>query len=325
MTEKLLSNIDTHTYCVVRKNIKIHTSPDVWSPYSAVEMLNFLEKYNYLQHIEDKNVLDLGTGSGIIGIYVALKNNNVTVSDYSQNAVDDAILNGVLNNCEIKGIVSDCFHSFSDEKFDIILSNPPVQPWLFTDLQDLEHRPTSASWNEAGADGRLVLDALLKDGKKYLNENGSMIISSSTRHGHQYTIQLLNENWNENWKIIYVAEHQLDSSYHAPYFTSWLELQAKDFDLRIYQKDNQGRKFALQTDENGEVFMITSLEISDKKVPVCLKYNGESWNAYNKNNEFLMALSNDDMRMPSTPIDANWYYQYFLIECKFDSGEKNIV
>lgn len=316
MTEKLLSLDNIHHYSVAGKDIKIHTSPDVWSPYSAVEMLNFLEKYNYLSDIENKTMLDLGTGSGIIGIYCAIKNAIITVSDYSQHAVDDAVQNAILNETFIDGIMSDCFVQLENKKFDIILSNPPVQPWLFTDLEDLEHRPTSASWNEAGADGRLVLDALLKEGKNYLTDNGKMIISSSTRHGHQYTIDLLNQHWKNQWKIIYAKEHQLDENYHAPYFSTWLKLQTDDFDLRIYQKDEKGRKFAFQTDEDGQVFMITALEIDDKKTNVALKFNGDYWEVYDKNNNFLMPLSNQDDRMPTKPINENWYYQYFLIECQ---------
>ncbi len=319
MTEKLVSIQNIHTYSVAGKEIKIYTSPDVWSPYSAVEMLNFLENYQYLDNIEEKNVLDLGTGSGIIGIYCAIKNAYVMVSDYSQHAVDDAIQNAILNKRTIDGEMSDCFLQLENKKFDMILSNPPVQPWLFTDLKDLEHRPTSASWNEAGADGRWVLDSLLKEGKKYLNDNGKMIISCSTRHGHQYTIDLLNENWKNEWKIIYAAEHQLDENYHAPYFSTWLELQANDYDLRIYQKDEKGRKFALQTDKNGQIFIITSFEIADKKIPVALKHNNDYWEVFDKNNTFLMFLANEDDRMPTKPINENWYYQYFLIECESKS------
>jgi tRNA1(Val) A37 N6-methylase TrmN6 len=312
---ELLALESYHKYMIGNKEIKIQTSPEVWSPYSAVEMLNFLQNHGYFNSLENKKILDLGTGSGIIGIYCAMLENEVYVSDYSSPAVQDALKNANLNGCEIKGVVSNCFESLEGKIFDTILSNPPVQPWLFTDLKDLEHRPTSASWNEAGADGRLVLDILIKEGKNYLTENGNMIISSSTRHGHRQTIELLNQNW-QNWQVIYASEHELDPDYHAPYFPSWLKLQEKDLDLRVYQKDEEGRKFAIQTDENGESYIITRLEINDKMINVRLKHNGEEWQAFDKDNHFLMPLAQHDSRMPNKPINENWYYQYFLIECK---------
>ncbi|MDP4012387.1 MAG: class I SAM-dependent methyltransferase [Candidatus Nanoarchaeia archaeon] len=72
-----------------------------------------------------KKVLDLGTGSGFIGIYLALEGREVTSSDINPNALEVAKENAFNLNAEIKFILSDLFNNIHD-KFDLILFNPPM-------------------------------------------------------------------------------------------------------------------------------------------------------------------------------------------------------
>ena len=73
-------------------------------------------------------ILDLGTGSGAIGVSLAyyLKNSLVTCLDISEIAVETANINikrHKLHN--IKVIKGDIFNYKSPEKFHIVVSNPP--------------------------------------------------------------------------------------------------------------------------------------------------------------------------------------------------------
>ena len=74
------------------------------------------------------DVLDLCTGSGVIAISLAkyISNIKVTGVDISNKALDVAKLNAkrLLANQDINFIQSDMFQNI-DEKFDIIVSNPP--------------------------------------------------------------------------------------------------------------------------------------------------------------------------------------------------------
>ena len=73
-------------------------------------------------------ILDLGTGSGAIGVSLVynLKNSFVTCLDISEIAVETANINVRKHKLEnIKVIKADIFSYKSPEKFHVVVSNPP--------------------------------------------------------------------------------------------------------------------------------------------------------------------------------------------------------
>lgn len=76
----------------------------------------------------DKNlkVIDLGTGSGCIGITLKLKNPSfdVTLLDISKEALEVAKQNASSLNAQVKLCQNDMLENL-EEKYDIIISNPP--------------------------------------------------------------------------------------------------------------------------------------------------------------------------------------------------------
>ncbi len=312
------NQLDKQQHSVAGKEISIFSAPDVWAPYSAKEMMNFLIEYGYLEDLEGKSTLDLGTGSGIIGILCALLGaKEITLSDYSASAVMLAQKNAEDNGIQAFCIQSDRFLQFKNRQFDFIISNPPVQPWLFTDIENLEDRINGAAWNEAGVDGRLVLDALIEEGAEHLTKNGVIITSSSSRHGHRKTERMLNQYWGEeNWTVIYGMEHLIDPDYHQPYMDTWLRYQDKDCDLRVYQKEASGRKFATHTDKDGYTYIITSLKPDgfEEEIPVKCMKTEEGWTILDEYNQTITHVGPDDENIPKKPLDENWYYMYYLIK-----------
>jgi len=72
-------------------------------------------------------ILDIGCGSGVIGIYTALKNPGceILLSDINKRAIEIAEKNIKFYSLDnAKAMHSDLYSSF-DDTFDIILSNPP--------------------------------------------------------------------------------------------------------------------------------------------------------------------------------------------------------
>src|SRR5699024_3516525 len=79
--------------------------------------------------INSKKILDLCTGSGAIGISLAkyIEKSEITDTDISEDAIRVANKNAIMNNVEdrITFIKSDLFNNIPNNKYDIIVSNPP--------------------------------------------------------------------------------------------------------------------------------------------------------------------------------------------------------
>ncbi len=76
----------------------------------------------------NKNILDIGTGSGCIAISLSkyLSYCNITGWDINEDVLNIANHNATLNNVNVLFELSDITKpKFSKEKFDIIVSNPP--------------------------------------------------------------------------------------------------------------------------------------------------------------------------------------------------------
>jgi release factor glutamine methyltransferase len=94
------------------------------------------------------NILDLGCGTGIIGITLALERplSKVTLIDQSEDALENTKENLALHQAlNITVQKSDWFSNLAETKFDVIVSNPPYlkddDPHL---LEDLKHEPINA-------------------------------------------------------------------------------------------------------------------------------------------------------------------------------------
>lgn len=103
-------------------------NPNVLIPRFETEEL----VYNTLAYIdcffEDKNIdiIDLGTGSGCIGITIKknLPESNVTLIDISGNALEVAKENASNLEADVRIIQNDMLENI-EEKFNVIISNPP--------------------------------------------------------------------------------------------------------------------------------------------------------------------------------------------------------
>ena len=82
-----------------------------------------------VKKIKDKEVrvLDIGTGSGCVGISIAklCPNADVTLLDYSEAILEVASENAKLNGVEVKLEHCDILEEIPEGKFDVIVSNPP--------------------------------------------------------------------------------------------------------------------------------------------------------------------------------------------------------
>ena len=126
----------------------------------------------------NKKILDIGTGSGAISLALSknLKDSKIIGVDISKNAIDLANENKIklnINNVEFKE--SDIFSNI-DEKFDIIVSNPPyINKEDFEKLdKKLYYEPQNALYG--GEDGLYFYKKIIKNAKNFLNKNGKIYL-----------------------------------------------------------------------------------------------------------------------------------------------------
>lgn len=121
------------------------------------------------------NVLDLCTGSGIIGITLSLETNAMVVAaDISSEAIDVASKNNDKLGANVEFIKSDLFQNIS-QKFDIIVSNPPYiksEDILYLQSEVKNHEPHLAL--DGGDSGLEFYKKIIKDAPKHLNPNGKL-------------------------------------------------------------------------------------------------------------------------------------------------------
>ncbi|NEO84013.1 MAG: class I SAM-dependent methyltransferase [Spirulina sp. SIO3F2] len=291
--------------------VKLQHNPQVWSPFSATEILQVLKAQGYLDNLQHSHVLDFGTGSGILGIALGLAGAaSITLSDYCEIAVAIAAQNAKHNGLEqIEVIHSDRFTQVQRQDYDLILCNPPVQPWLYTDLTDQSHRQRVEAWNEAGADGRLVLDSLLLEAMNHLKVGGRLITATSSRHGYAKTQHLLDVYWGQ-WREIYAVEQPIVPDYHGPYLKSWQAMQAQDLDLRVYQKDEQGRPFAFYHQAG-----VPELITLENETPTRWQQGNTGWQTITIDGQNTKTLTEVDLnRLLQAQQESCWYYMYYIVE-----------
>jgi HemK-related putative methylase len=73
----------------------------------------------------DGKVLDLGSGAGAAGVLAARRGAHVVAVDINPAAVRCTRINALLNNVQIDIRSGDLFEPVNDERFDVVLFNPP--------------------------------------------------------------------------------------------------------------------------------------------------------------------------------------------------------
>ncbi len=154
---------ETRANLIAGLKIKVH--PGVFPPFpDSVEFANIILSLGNLG-----GVLDMGTGSGILGMAASGNARSVLSVDINSKAVRCANENARINNiCNFRAACSDLFSNVSG-RFDTIIFNPPFR--YFKPKNMLDRAMTDHNY--------MVLGRFFREAAKHLKPKGVIYLAFS--------------------------------------------------------------------------------------------------------------------------------------------------
>jgi release factor glutamine methyltransferase len=168
------------------RSVRIITLPGVFQPHSDARLLAAAMRERGLA--VGARVLELFAGSGAVAAAAAREGaREVTVVDVSRRALLVSRINARRNGVRVRARRGDLFAPVADERFDLILANPPYVP---SPDDAPPTRGAARAW-EAGDDGRLLLDRLCDEAPAHLAPGGTLLLVQSSICGERATLERL--------------------------------------------------------------------------------------------------------------------------------------
>ena len=103
---------------------RLQIPPEVFHPgffFSTKFLMQYLDRFM----LQEKSLLELGAGSGLISLHAAKQGARVTATDLNKTAIEYLHINARENGVGLRIIHSDLFLELPKEQFDFIVLNPP--------------------------------------------------------------------------------------------------------------------------------------------------------------------------------------------------------
>lgn len=159
--------------------LSFRVTPDVLIPRPETELLVELAAERLP---ENGSVLDMGTGSGAIAVAIAHLRPDVAVMalDVSHAALEIARHNALRHRVPVNFLKSDWYSALTDQRFDVIVANPPyiVEGDEHLSQGDLRFEPVDALTDHA--DGLTALRTIIAGASPHLVPGGWLLME----HGY---------------------------------------------------------------------------------------------------------------------------------------------
>jgi len=141
----------------------------------------------------EENVIDIGTGSGIIAIFSAKNGAKVFATDTDKYAVETTKRNAQLNNVNIECYQGNFFAGLN-KKFDVIVANLP-QEIVPEDYKKAIGKQLSLSL-DGGKDGNNILLEFLNIAKNYMHKKTRLYVVVYSVSDYKTTFKKIIQNYN---------------------------------------------------------------------------------------------------------------------------------
>jgi release factor glutamine methyltransferase len=156
-------------------------------------------------NLSSPRIVDVGAGSGIIGLSLAaeIANSEIELLDVSSDALEVAKLNAKnlgsaikSSKSKLKFKQSDLLETYGGEPADIIVANLPYvdKSWDWLDIESLEFEPDLALWTEDS--GLSLIKKLLESARKHLKNGGHLVLEMDPSQKEEVLKFTKNLDWN---------------------------------------------------------------------------------------------------------------------------------
>lgn len=171
-------------------DLAFRVTPAVLIPRPDTEVLVELA-VERAQAFASPRIVDLGTGSGIVAISLARRcpDAQVTATDVSAAALDVARANAVRHGAAVRFVEGDWFAPLGDERFDLVVSNPPyvVEGDPHLQLNGLPFEPRGALTDGiTGGDGLACIRRIVAAAPAHLRAGGWLLME----HGYDQAVEV---------------------------------------------------------------------------------------------------------------------------------------
>ncbi len=171
-------------------DLEFRVTPAVLIPRPDTEVLVELA-VEWAKAFAAPRIVDLGTGSGIVAISLARRcpDAQVTATDVSAAVLDVARANAIRHGAAVHFVEGDWFAPLGDERFDVVVSNPPyvVEGDPHLQLNGLPFEPRGALTDGiAGGDGLACIRRIVAAAPAHLRAGGWLLME----HGYDQAVEV---------------------------------------------------------------------------------------------------------------------------------------
>jgi release factor glutamine methyltransferase len=163
--------------------MRLHTDPQVFHPV-CFHSGRMLVSYLRTRQLAGRRFLDMGTGSGLVGIWAARAGADLTACDVNVRAVELARENARVNGVAGEILESNLFSALTGRRFDFICFNLPFYPRA-------PQSPLEAAFF-AGPDFQVVRQ-FAKECPAFLAPGGSVVVIFSEDSGRDQIVAMFTD------------------------------------------------------------------------------------------------------------------------------------